>query len=311
MNSILDQRVKRIRHFNRFYTLRIGVLNDKFLRSPYSLTEGRVLFEIYRAPNSTATAIAKQLAIDSGYLSRTLASFQNRRLIKRSVSRSDARQALLNLTPKGKKVVVILNTRARNEISAMLRPLPATAQSQLINAMQTIEKTLIPTVDSTTSKVPYIIRPHQLGDLGWIVHRHGVLYAQEYGYDEGFEALAAEIVAKFVQHFDPAKERCWIAEREGAIVGSVLLIKKTTSIAQLRLLLVEPEARGLGIGARLVAECVRFAKQAGYREITLWTQSDLDAARHIYRKAGFRRVARHRHRSFGKDLVAETWDLKL
>lgn len=311
MNCIRDQRVERVRQFNRFYTMRIGVLNENFLRSPYSLAEGRILFEVYRAPNSTATAIAKQLAIDPGYLSRTLASFQTRGLIKRSVSQSDARQVLLNLTPRGTKAVAILNTRSRNEISAMLRSLPATAQSQLINAMQTIEGTLVPAVDSATNKVPYIIRPHQLGDLGWIVHRHGVLYAQEHGYDEAFEALAAEIVAKFGQHFDPAKERCWIAEREGAIVGSVLLVKKSASIAQLRLLLVEPEARGLGIGARLVSECARFAKQAGYRKITLWTQSDLDAARHIYRKAGFRRVARHRHRSFGKNLVAETWDLKL
>jgi DNA-binding MarR family transcriptional regulator/GNAT superfamily N-acetyltransferase len=311
MNSLLDRRVELVRRFNRFYTMRIGVLNEKFLRSPYSLAEGRVLFELYRSPNSTATAIAKRLAIDPGYLSRTLRGFQNRGLVKRNVSQSDARQALLKLTPRGTKAIAILNTRARNEVLAMLRSLSAAGQSQLVNAMQIIEKALASAVDSTTNKVPYVIRPHQPGDLGWIVHRHGVLYAQEYGYDERFEALAAEIVAKFVLHFNPAKERCWIAEKDGAIVASVLLVEKSAWVAKLRLLLVEPEARGLGIGARLVGECVRFARQVGYRKITLWTQSDLDAAQHIYRKAGFRRIARHRHYSFGRHLVAETWELKL
>jgi GNAT superfamily N-acetyltransferase/DNA-binding HxlR family transcriptional regulator len=255
-----------------------------------------------------ATALSDELNLDSGYLSRILRTFKNRGLLARETSKVDGRQSLLSLTRKGQEAFAVLNTDAREEIRAMLSSLQPTAQSRLIEAMQTILDLLGTRPDR---KAPYLLRPHQPGDIGWVVHRHGVLYAQEYGWDEQFEALVASIVAKFIQNYDAKRERCWIAEIDDERVGSVFLVSRSKRIAQLRLLLVEPRARGLGIGARLVSECLRFARQVGYRKMMLWTNDGLQAARHIYEKAGFRLVDEEKHHSFGHDLIGQTWELTL
>ena len=303
-----DQLVDAMRRFNRFYTKQIGVLHEGLLGSQFSLTEVRVLYELAHREMPTATALAKELDLDSGYLSRILRRFETRRLVGKCASTTDGRQSLLSLTPRGRKVFAPLNARSHREVAAMLGPLSATEQRHLLSAMATIERLL---GDRPAPQVPYLLRPHQPGDMGWIIHRHGALYAQEYGWDERFEALVAEIAAHFIQHLDPKCERCWIAERDGNIVGSVFLVKKSKTVAQLRLLLVEPMARGLGIGSRLVSECVHFARQVGFRKIVLWTNSVLHAARHIYEETGFRLVHQEPHHSFGHDLIGETWELKL
>ena len=300
--------VQTVRRFNRFYTRQIGVLHEGLLQSQFSLAEVRVLFELAHADRLTAREIAEVLGLDPGYLSRMLRGFQARGLVRGTRSQTDARQTLLNLTQKGRETFAVLDRRADTEIEGILSRLASAQQSQLLAAMSTIERLLSGTPNSA---VPFILRPPEPGDMGWVVHRHGALYRQEYGYDEQFEALVAEIVAHFIQHLDAKRERCWIAERGGEIVGSVFLVKDSDAIAKLRLLLVEPSARGLGIGKRLVSECVRFARQAGYKKITLWTQSELLAARKLYQDAGFRLVAEKAHHSFSKDLVAETWELAL
>ncbi len=297
-----------VRRFNRFYTAQIGLLGKGYLDSPFTLSEVRVLYELAHRVSPTATEIAKALGLDAGYLSRTLAGFQKRGFLAREKSEEDARQSHLSLTAKGRKAFGALEAKTEAGIAQMIERLSAGEQDRLTRAMQTIETLL---GERTESKTPYVLRGHQPGDMGWVIHRHGALYAQEYGWDERFEALVAQIAAEFIQNFDPKRERCWIAERDGAILGSVFLVRKSDRIAKLRLLLVEPAARGLGIGGRLVEECVRFARQAGYRKITLWTQSNLDAARHIYHKAGFRLVKRERHWSFGHKLVGETWELAI
>jgi DNA-binding MarR family transcriptional regulator/GNAT superfamily N-acetyltransferase len=305
---VFDQHVAAARRFNRFYTRRIGMLNQGVYHSPFSLTEVRVLYELAHRQNLTATELGKDLGLDAGYLSRMLRGFEKRALIHRVPSAGDGRQHLLSLTAKGQKAFAPLEARSRDEIAALLSAVPDSDQKRLIDAMRVIETVL---GAPTETKAPYLLRQHQPGDMGWIVHRHGVLYAQEYGYDEHFEGLVAGIVAEFVEHYDPKRERCWVAERDGESLGSVFLVKQSKTIAKLRLLLVEPKARGLGIGARLVGECIRFGRQAGYKKIVLWTQSELGAARHIYDKAGFHLVGKEPHRSWGKDLVAETWELKL
>ncbi len=305
----LDQRIAAIRRFNRFYTKRIGVLGEGLLDSPFSLTEVRILYELAHRDNPTATDLARELGLDPGYLSRILSGFEKRGFLKKLPSESDGRQTLLSLTPQGREVFAPLDARSDGEIAAMLRELPPSGQSRLIEAMHTIEKIL--GERSQQEKISYILRPPQPGDMGWVVHRHGALYEQEYGWDEQFEALVAEIVAKFVQHFDPKRERCWIAERDGEIIGSVFLVKQSDEIAKLRMLYVEPTARGLGIGRRLVEECIRLARQIGYRKMTLWTQSNLAAARAIYEKCGFRLVYEETHHSFGHDLISETWEMDL
>jgi len=277
------RRVDAVRRFNRFYTKQIGVLQEGYLRSPFSLAEVRVLYELAHRPQPTATELAKELGLDAGYLSRILRKFETRGLIQKTPSQADGRQRLLALTPRGRKAFAPLNARSHDEIAAMLRRLPGGDQRRLMEAMRAVEDLLGAPPEQ---KAPYLLRPHQAGDMGWFVHRHGVLYAQEYGWDERFEALVAAIVAKFIQHLDPKRERCWIAEKDGEIAGSVFLVTHTKTVAKLRLLLVEPRARGLGIGGRLVGECVRFARQAGYRKITLWTNSVLRAARHLYHDAG-------------------------
>jgi len=283
-------------------------LQERAYRSPFSLAAVRVLYELAHRTRPTATELGRELGLDPGYLSRMLRGFEKRGLVARARSETDARQQHLTLTAQGRKAFTPLEARAHADVAMLLHALPPTEQARLVDAMGTIERLLGPRPESPDS---YLIRPPEPGDLGWVVHRHGVLYAQEYGYDERFEALVAEIVAHFVQHLAPKRERCWIAEREEAIVGCVFLVQQSATVAKLRLLLVEPEARGLGIGRRLVSECVRFARQAGYRKITLWTQSELRAARRLYEATGFGLVKRERHQSFGRDLMAETWELGL
>jgi DNA-binding MarR family transcriptional regulator/GNAT superfamily N-acetyltransferase len=256
----------------------------------------------------TATGLGRDLGLDAGYLSRILGDFEKRGLLARKPSDTDGRQSLLRLTRKGQKAFAPLHARSREEISAMLTRLSGAEQGRLIEAMLTIEELLGARPEP---KAPYLLRPHQPGDMGWVVHRHGLLYAQEYGWDEQFEALVAGITAKFIQHYDAKRERCWIAEKDGEIVGSVFLVKRSATVAKLRLLLVEPSARGLGIGTRLVGETIPFARRVGYRKIVLWTNSVLVSARRIYEAAGFRLVDQEPHHSFGKDLVGETWELKL
>ena len=304
----VEQRVAAVRRFNRFYTKKIGLLHEGYLASAFSLTEGRVLYELAHQDTVTASELGRELGLDPGYLSRILRAFEKRGLIERTRSKTDGRQSLLALTRRGHDAFAPLNTRSRDEIGAMLGALPAADQNRVVEAMHTIEDLLGARPEP---KAPYMLRPHQPGDMGWVVHRHGVLYAQEYGFDERFEALVAGIVARFIERYDAKRERCWMAEKDGEIVGSVFLVQHSKTVAQLRLLLVEPRARGLGIGARLVAECERFARQVGYRKITLWTNSVLVAARRIYEGAGYRLVKQEPHKSFGHDLIGETWDLKL
>ncbi len=304
----LPPHVAAVRRFNRSYTRRIGVLHQGLLRSNFSLTEVRVLYELTHRENPTAAELGRDLELDAGYLSRILAGFAKRRLISRTASAADGRQSLLRLTHKGRATFATLDVRSDEEVSAMLGSLSGEKRGRLVEAMGTIERLL----DGRPElPVPYVLRPPRPGDLGWVVHRHGVLYAEEYGWDERFEALVASVVAEFIGHFDPKREYCWIAERDGQNIGSVFLVKQSKQVAKLRLLLVEPEARGLGLGSRLVEECVSFARRVGYRKLTLWTNDVLHAARHIYERAGFRMVREERHHSFGRDLVGQTWELKL
>lgn len=307
-DTSLDKRVQALRQFNRFYTRRIGALREGLLNSEFSLTEVRVLYEIANRESSTATDLSRDLGLDAGYLSRILRGFKKRGLIDSKASDADGRQYLLKLTKRGQKSFAPLNARANLEIGEMLGELSDTDQRRLIEAMSAIESLLGARQEN---KTPYLIRHHQPGDIGWVIHRHGTLYAQEYGWDERFESLVASIASDFLRNFDPRRERCWIAEKDGEIVGSVFLVKKTKTIGQLRMLLVEPKTRGMGIGARLVNECERFARQAGYKKIMLWTNSILYAARRIYEKAGYRLAHQQPHTDFGPDLIAEVWELKL
>jgi DNA-binding MarR family transcriptional regulator/N-acetylglutamate synthase-like GNAT family acetyltransferase len=304
----LDRRVGEVRRFNRFWTRRIGVLREGYLESPFSLTEVRVLYELAHCEEATASELGKELGLDTGYLSRILRGFEERGMISRKPSEVDGRRSLLRLTEGGRKAFAPLDARSREDIGAMLDGLSAAEQDRLVEAMRVIEGLF---GARSEPKVPYMLRQHDTGDMGWVVHRHGVLYAREYGWDESFEALVARIVADFIDDYDPAKERCWIAERDGEIVGCVFVVKESDTVAKLRLLLVEPEARGLGLGTRLVEECVRFAGSRGYEKLTLWTNSVLDAARHIYEEQGFEIVEEEEHHSFGKDLIGQNWELKL
>jgi DNA-binding MarR family transcriptional regulator/N-acetylglutamate synthase-like GNAT family acetyltransferase len=303
-----EQRISTVRRFNRFYTKQIGLLGESYLETPFSLTEARVLYELAHRERPSATELARELALDPGYLSRILRGFERRRLLSRTRSKADGRQSQLSLTGRGRAAFAPLDVRSRADIGGMLGRLGPGEQRRLVDAMLTIEALL---AGAPEAKAAYVLRPHQPGDMGWVVHRHGALYAQEYGWDETFEALVAEVVANFIRHFDPKRERCWMAEKDGEIVGSVFLVKRSKTVSQLRLLLVEPRARGLGIGARLCAECVRLARELGYKKITLWTNSVLVAARRIYEAAGFRLVRKAPHRSFGHDLVGEIWELRL
>lgn len=302
--------IPAIRHFNRFYTRRIGVLREGLLQTQFSLTEVRILYEIANRKHPSAAELARDLAIDPGYLSRLLRGFVVRGLVEKSSDARDRRQNRLSLTAKGAEVFAGLDQRQNQEVASMLDGVPHSEQARLLKAMRSIESILAG--DFQQNREPYLLRPHRPGDMGWVVQRHGELYWHEHGYDEHFEALVAEIVAKFVQHFDPKREHCWIAEKDGENVGCVFLVRKSKTVAKLRLLIVDPSARGMGIGQRLVAECVRFARHAGYKKMTLWTQSELHAARHLYEQAGFHLVKKSKHDSWNrKDLIAEVWDLKL
>ncbi|HEV3239197.1 MAG TPA: helix-turn-helix domain-containing GNAT family N-acetyltransferase [Casimicrobiaceae bacterium] len=310
-----EQRIAAVRRFNRFYTQRIGVLREHLLDSAFSLTGSRVLYELAHWPARgdppNATVLAGRLALDAGYLSRILRAFEQQGLVRKQRSVADGRRKALRLTGRGRRQFAQLDARSQAEIGTMLAQLSAAGQARLVAAMQAVGGLLGAAPGGERAPEPYVLRPPQPGDMGWVIHRHGALYAREYGYDQRFEALVAEVVAQFVQRFDAARERCWIAERQGEIVGSVFLVRKTKTVAKLRLLLVEPRARGLGIGRRLIDECIGFARAAAYQKLTLWTQSELDAARHLYAQAGLRQVGEEPHASFGKQLVAETWELAL
>jgi DNA-binding MarR family transcriptional regulator/predicted N-acetyltransferase YhbS len=308
----MASRVDAVRGFNRFYTRQVGALGDHYLESPFSLTDLRVLYELAHRDAPAAADIGRELGLDAGYLSRILRRFESHGWVGRTRSAADARQSHLRLTRKGRAAFAPEEARARTAVASMLGRLSEPDQRRLVEAMDTIARLLGAPQARAVREAPYLLREHRPGDMGWVVQRHAEVYAREWGYNAEFEALAARICADFLDRFNPARERCWIAERDGASVGSVFLVNKSETVAKLRLLMVDPEARGLGIGRRLIDECIRFARQAGYSKITLWTQSDLDAARHLYRQAGFRCIARKRHDSFGrKGLVAETWDLKL
>ncbi|MHC4512231.1 MAG: bifunctional helix-turn-helix transcriptional regulator/GNAT family N-acetyltransferase [Planctomycetota bacterium] len=309
----LAGRATAVRRFNRFYTRHIGVLGEGLLGSRFSLTEARVLFELAHAGETTASELCSELNLNAGYLSRILGAMETDGLVQRCRSRKDGRRRLLSLSHEGEQAFAMLNARSRNEVEAMLARMPGSSQAQLLSAMETITALLAaPTAAAgPKSKPAYILRPHQPGDMGWVTHRHGVLYYQEYGWDETFEALVARITADFIQNLDPQRERCWIAEVDGEIVGSVFVVQHDEQTAQLRLLFVEPQARGLGLGARLVDECIGFSRLVGYQRLRLWTQSELHAARRIYERASFRLVLEEPHHSFGHDLVAQTWELDL
>jgi DNA-binding MarR family transcriptional regulator/GNAT superfamily N-acetyltransferase len=306
------RRIAAVRRFNRFYTRRLGVLRKNYLDSPYSLGEARLLYEIAHRRSPTASEIGRALDLDAGYLSRAMRNFEKRGLIRRKASTSDARQSHLALSASGQRAFAPLDRRSQHDADATLRNLTPADQGRLIAAMTTIETLL----DGEAAAKPPAARPAKLrapmpGDFGWIVKRHAELYAQEYGWVAPFEGVCAQIVADFVNKCDAARERCWIAEIDGEKVGTVMLVKDSPTVARIRLLLLEPSARGIGLGARLVDECIRFARRAGYRKITLWTHSVLTAARHIYEKAGFKLMRTERHRSWGKPVVSEHWDLTL
>jgi len=305
--DVPEQRVGSVRTFNRFYTELIGVLGDGLLRTPYSLTEARVIFELAQRESAEVADLRQALAIDAGYLSRILARFQADRLVTRQRSAADGRRQVISLTEQGRAAFATLDARAADEVRALLANLTEEDQSRLVAAMAAIQEVLgqAPRADA------YLLRPLRPGDIGWVVHRHGVRYAEEYGWDDSFEALVARIVADYADHRDPQREHAWLAEVDGEPVGCVFCTKKDDQTAQLRLLLVEPRARGMGIGGRLVEECLRFARRAGYREMVLWTNDVLAEARRIYQRAGFQLVDEQPHHSFGHDLVGQTWSRTL
>ncbi|MCA1443854.1 MarR family transcriptional regulator [Ensifer sp. IC4062] len=302
--------VAAVRRFSRFYTRRVGLLHEGLLGGPLSLAEGRLVYELAQRKTSTAKELGAELELDSGYLSRLLRTLEERGLVSKSPSQEDGRQVLISLTPAGRESFATIDARSRDEVSAMLDRLSLPERRKLAMALAEAERLLGgPTPEP--ARVPYLLRTHQPGDMGWIVHRHGVLYSEEYGWDERFEALVAQITVDFIQNFKPKRERCWVAERDGDIVGSVFLVEESAAVGKLRLLYTEPSARGLGIGRRLVEECIRFARQAGYSKVTLWTNDILAAARHIYQTTGFHLVHEERHHSFGHDLVGQNWELVL
>ena len=301
-----------VRRFNRFYTRQIGVLQEGLLESPFSLAEARVLYELAHCEDATATELASALHLDNGYLSRMLRRFERDDLLAKRTSKADGRRRHLRLTPQGQKAFGQLDRRSQSEIGALLDSLSPEDQNRLVGAMQTIERLLgRETEERTSYETAYQLRTHRPGDMGWVIERHGALYAAEYGWDADFEALVAEISAAFLRNYNPARERCWIAEVEGERVGCVFVVERAETVAQLRMLLVEPAARGMGLGKRLVDECLAFAREAGYTSMMLWTNSVLHAARHIYEQADFRLVEEEHHHSFGHDLVGQNWEVTL
>ena len=306
-----EQQIAAVRRFNRYYTRQIGVLRKTFLDSPYSLGEARVLYEIAINHSPTASEIARSLDLDAGYLSRVLRDFERRGLIRKRASPKDGRQSHLTLTPRGRKSFMPLDARSQRDTAAMLGKLAPAEQARLIAAMTAIETLLEGQIQEPKPQRRYTLRAPRPGDFGWIVKRNAELYAQDYGWVAPFEGVCAQIVADFVNKFDATRERGWIAEIDGENVGSLMLANDGDGVARLRLLSVEPRARGLGIGARLVDEAIRFARSAGYRKIALWTHSVLTAARHIYQGAGFKPMRSEEHQSWGQPVVSEHWDLDL
>jgi DNA-binding MarR family transcriptional regulator/predicted GNAT family N-acyltransferase len=307
-NILLQEHIRAIRGYNRFFTRQIGVLREGLLHSPYSLTEARIIFELAHRTNLTASDLGTELGLDAGYLSRIVTKFEHQQLLEKTRSDEDGRQRLLNLTPAGQKAFALLDSRANDEVSELLSELSESDRVRLIEAMHTIEGIL---AHGFKYAEPFYLRPPEVGDMGWIIQQHALLYHQEYGWDESFEALVAQICLDFLNNFDPQKERCWLAEMQGELVGSIFCVKASEAVAKLRLLLVAPKARGLGLGTRLVQECIRFAKRAGYQKLTLWTNDVLVEARRIYEKNGFSLVEEEPHHSFGHDLVGQNWELML
>lgn len=304
----LHEGVAVFRRFNRFYTKQIGLLTQGFLKTRFPLTQARILYELAQHEQSTPSDIISEINIDPGYLSRILSNFEKKGLLRKVRSKSDSRQRILKLTAQGKKSFAVLNERSSKEAEALLLSLSEEDLNRLLHAMQTIENILGTKPKPLTS---YLLRPHEPGDIGWITHRHGVVYSEKYGFDETFEALVAEILVQFIRKHDPKRECIWIAEQDGERIGAVMIVDAGDQVAQLRLLLVEPKARGKGIGKRLINECINFSRRNRYRKIKLWTQSNLLEARHLYAKAGFELVEESPHKSFGHYLIAEFWELQL
>jgi DNA-binding MarR family transcriptional regulator/GNAT superfamily N-acetyltransferase len=309
-NPSLLNDIATFRRFNRMYTRYIGTLNEGLLQSEYSLAEARVLYELATRTEPKAGEIAEGLGVDPGYLSRLLGKFERGGLLKRKVSEGDGRFADLALTAKGRSAFKRLNALSEEQAATVLEGVPESARMQLLDCMRTMEGILL---KSDRSRRAYVLRPHRVGDMGWVVHQEGLGYAEQYGWDETFEALVARIVDEFVTNFDSRRERCWIAEIDGQSVGHIFLVKHPTEedTAKLRLLFVDASARGMGLGDALVSECLRFARGAGYRKVVLWTQSILTSAHRIYERAGFRLTKEEKHHSFGKDLTGQTWELEL
>jgi len=302
-----ESKIAAVRGFNRFYTKKIGVLRGSVLASSYSLSEARVLYELAHRKTTTAVELSRDLGLDAGYLSRILKRFASRGLVSRRRSATDGRQTVLALTPRGAEAFAPLNRRQNAEVASMLSEIPENEQERAIAAMREIQTAF----SSGANAEPYVIRSHRPGDMGWVISRHGSLYAHEYGWDATFEAYVAEVCAKFIREFNPERERCWIAERNGRTAGCVFLFDKGDNVAQLRMLIVDPEARGLGIGQRLVEECVRFARQCRYSKMLLWTIDILAAARKIYRQAGFKLIESTKTKAFGHEHFDEWWELPL
>ena len=310
-NSQLLADVAVLRRFNRFYTREAGLIEPKHLHTDVSLPEARILYELAHRERSQPADLIRDLGIDAGQLSRTLQALEQRKLVSRKVSSTDKRQIDITLTAKGRTQFAELDKRSQQFAVDIIANLPGERRAELIDAMGRIEGALTSSSAAAASRPAVVLRTQRPGDIGWIVSRNGALYAQEYGWSIDYEALAAEIAGQFIKNFDPVHERCWIAEVGGKPVGSVMLVNAGNSVGKLRLLLVEPSARGLGVGRALVAECIRTAREMGYTSMTLWTQSILLAARGIYRQAGFRMVDEKPHRSFGHDLIGETWEMSL
>ena len=303
-----DEQISAVRAFNRFYTRKLGVLDQQLLKSPFSLSEARVLYELAHRQEAAAKEIGIELGLDPGYLSRIVQKFDEDGLITRKPLPSDRRQYRLGLTAKGRQAFAKLERSTHDDVAAMLAALPPGDSGRLTGAMAAIERLL---GEPGVAPPPAILRDPRPGDMGWVVQSHGALYAREYGFDASFEGLVAEIAGKFLASFDGSRERCWIADIDGAQVGSIFLVRQSDDVAKLRLLLVDPAGRGQRLGHRLVGECIAFAQACGYRKITLWTQSILVAARKIYQDTGFALVATEPHRSFGQDLIGETWEREL
>lgn len=301
--------IQAVRNFNRFYTQRIGVL-DPYLGSDLSLTEVRVLYELAHRDQPTASELGRDLALDAGYLSRILRRFESKGWLARVPSVADARQSLLALTEAGHKVFAPLQQQSRDEAAALLATLGAGDRQQLVNAMGTVQRLLARATEPAPTRT-IVLRDPKPGDMGWVVQQHGEIYASEYGWNSEFEAIVASIVSKYLKDFQPDSEKCWIAELDGERVGAVFVVRKTASVARLRMLILNRQARGLGLGGRLVDECIQFARSKGYKKMQLWTNSCLDAARALYAKRGFRLLRSEPYHAFGHDLVGETWELRL